>query len=184
MRIIGGKYKKRALHPPKGLPVRPTTDFAKTGLFNILTNLNYPEGCDVLDLYTGTGNISFEFLSRDAKNVVAVDKEKKCLEFIRNTCADLQAPNLTTIRDDAISYLSKTKLDFDIIFADPPYDDENIPKLISAAVKAKCFKEDGIFILEHSKNKDYSDFPGFDSSRKYGHVAFSFFRSILALKEK
>jgi 16S rRNA (guanine966-N2)-methyltransferase len=175
VRIISGKYKRRTFHPPAGLPVRPTTDFAKTGLFNILNNLTEIEGSAVLDLFAGTGNIGFEFISRGAASVTAVDREKKCLEFIRTVKEKLDVKELRTVRADISNFIKRETGKYDIIFADPPFDMQNKKDLAEMVLKSDLLNDDGIFILEHPEEEVLDSIPGFSSSRKYGNVTFSFF---------
>ena len=158
-------------------------DFAKTGLFNILTNIKDPEGCEVLDLYAGIGSISFESISRGAKSVVSVDREKRCLNFIRKTASVLGADNIITIRDEALRFIKKSKFSFDIIFADPPFSMPGKEDLIQQILKSKILNKDGLFVLEHPEDENYAEINGYESERKFGHVTFSFFRSILAQNE-
>ena len=155
MRIISGKYKHRALNPPKGLPVRPTTDFAKTGLFNILNNSIDFNSIAVLDLFCGTGNISFEFLSRGAHTVVAVDSNKKCLDFIRKTAIEFDVDNIKAVRSDVSKFLDKTVGTFDIVFADPPYKINEKQLLVDKVLSLKILNSSGIMILEHPKEENY-----------------------------
>ena len=176
MRIISGKYKGRQIHTPTNLPVRPTTDFAKESLFNILNNLVDFEEISVLDLFAGTGNISYEFFSRGAVNITAVEMDKKCVAFIERTIQLLNAESFTVIRTDVFHYLKRPYESFDIIFADPPYEMENINEIHELIFQTQILKDDGWFILEHSKMHDFSKHPFFDQHRKYGNVNFSFFR--------
>jgi len=177
MRIISGKYKGRRITAPKKLPVRPTTDMAKESLFNILNNQYYFDEISVLDLFSGTGNISYEFASRGTENITAVDADYGCIKFINQTSEAFEMP-IEAIKSDAFKYLERTKTKHDIIFADPPYDfpvEEfaKIPKLIFAN---GLLEEDGLLIVEHSKHTDLSDIAKFDISRHYGGNVFSFFR--------
>ena len=176
MRIISGKYKGRQIHTPTNLPVRPTTDFAKEGLFNILNNLIDFEEISVLDLFAGTGNLSYEFFSRGAVYITAVEMDKKCVAFIEKTIQLLNAESFTVIRTDVFPYLKRPYESFDIIFADPPYQMENIEEIPELIFQSQILKDDGWFILEHSKRHDFSKHPFFDQHRKYGNVNFSFFR--------
>ena len=121
MRIISGKYKGRHIRPPGNLPVRPTTDFAKTGLFNILEHKLDLESLNCLDLFSGTGGISLELISRGCKHVTAIDQDQKCVVFLRKTAGELGIENLVVHRADAIQYLKKSPGKFDFIFADPPF---------------------------------------------------------------
>jgi len=176
MRIISGKYRGRQIHTPTNLPVRPTTDFAKESLFNILNNLVDFEEISVLDLFAGTGNLSYEFFSRGAITVTAVETDPKCVAFINKTIQLLNADNFETIRTDVFHYLKRPFESFDIIFADPPYEMENIKEIPDLIFQTQILKEEGWFILEHSKRNDFSKHPFFDQHRKYGNVNFSFFR--------
>jgi 16S rRNA (guanine(966)-N(2))-methyltransferase RsmD len=176
VRIISGKYKGRQIHTPNNLPVRPTTDFAKEGLFNILNNLVDFEEISVLDLFAGTGNISYEFFSRGAVNITAVEIDPKCKAFIDKTIQLLNAESFTAIRADVFYYLKRPYESFDIIFADPPYQMEKIDEIPDLIFQSQILKNEGWFILEHSKRHDFSNHPFFDQHRKYGNVNFSFFR--------
>jgi len=176
MRIISGEHKGRRITAPKKLPVRPTKDMAKEALFNILNNRFYFNELDVLDLFAGTGNISYEFASRGAISIIAVDGNAGCISFIAKT-AELLEMNISPIKSDAFSYLSKVTTKWDIIFADPPYDIpleefEAIPKHI---FEKKLLNDDGILIIEHSDKTDLSVLSNHSNSRKYGGSVFSFF---------
>ncbi len=177
MRIISGKYKRRLIKPPKDLPVRPTTDMARESLFNILENKIDFEGKSVLDLFSGTGAISYEFISRGCKDVLAVDSNFRCVQFIKKTASEFEMKDLLTIKGDVFRFLSKTKSSFDIIFADPPYDLENLDTIPDLVFSNNLLNEKGIFILEHPKIYDFSDHPLFVDHRKYGKVNFSFFEN-------
>jgi 16S rRNA (guanine966-N2)-methyltransferase len=176
MRIISGKYRGRQIHTPGNLPVRPTTDFAKESLFNILNNLVDFEEIHALDLFAGTGNISYEFFARGAITLTAVELDLKCVAFINKTKQLLNADNLAVIRTDVFHYLKQPYESFDIIFADPPYQLENIGEIPDLIFQSQILKDEGWFILEHSKRNDFSGHPFFDQHRKYGNVNFSFFR--------
>lgn len=133
MRIISGTYRGKQIRPPKNFKARPTTDFAKEGLFNILQNHYDPEDLDVLDLFAGTGSISYEFASRGARSVVAVEMEKSYHDFIRLTCKELDFDQVSVIRGDVFRYLKRPYQSFDIIFSDPPYDHpllDTLPDLV------------------------------------------------------
>ena len=133
MRIIGGQFSKRLIHPPKNLPVRPTTDLAKESLFNILRNKTDFQGKIALDLFSGTGSIAYEFASRGCEKVLAVDQNFQCTQFIKNTAAEFGMQNLAAIRSEAFRFIKSTPFKFDLIFADPPYQLGEIP-LISTLV--------------------------------------------------
>lgn len=178
MRIISGKHKGRHLMAPKKLPVRPTKDMAKEALFNILSNRFYFPELKVLDLFSGTGNISFEFASREAAQITAVDIDMGCIAYIDKITSQLQL-GITTVKNDVFSFLSKNTQQFDIIFADPFYDmDEadfaKIPELVFAN---NMLLDDGVLIIEHSKRTSLNKLPYFKEQRKYGGSSFSFFGS-------
>jgi 16S rRNA (guanine966-N2)-methyltransferase len=175
VRIISGKNRGRKIIAPADLPVRPTTDFAKEALFNILSNQINLDGVDVLDLFAGTGNISYEFISRNAKKVIAVDNNYKCTIFIRQTADILNYPNLTVVLSDYKAFLKHTSNKCDIIFADPPYEMEEVDKLPELIFTKQLLKPEGMLILEHKKAADFSHLPFFFNHRTYGNVNFSFF---------
>jgi 16S rRNA (guanine966-N2)-methyltransferase len=176
MRIVSGKYRGRRLTPPANLPVRPTTDFAKEGLFNVLNNLVDFEALRVLDLFAGTGSISFEFISRGAVEVTAVDNNFRCTDFIRKTAAVFGADNLKVIKSNAFVVIKHAPGGYDLIFADPPYDLEGIDLIPGLIMEAGLLAPDGLLVLEHAARYDFSEHPHFDSARHYGSVNFSFFR--------
>lgn len=175
MRIISGTNRGRKIVAPKNLPVRPTTDLAKESLFNILNNTIDFDSVEVLDLFAGTGNISYEFASRGSKFITSVDLDFNCTSFIEKTATQLNFTAILAVRSDAFAYLEKTSQQWDIIFADPPYDCPGIEKLASSIVQRKLLKPGGMFILEHDKSIDFSEFDSFYQHRKYGKVNFSFF---------
>jgi len=179
MRIIRGTLKGRRIQAPSNLPVRPTTDFAKESLFNVLNNRIDFEELNVLDLFAGIGGISFEFASRGA-SVLAVENNPKCADFIKQTAEKLQVESIRVMQTDTFAYIAKTKQTFDLIFADPPYDLLTIDLLPTLIFEYKLLNPNGIFILEHSESHDYSDFPKFLELRKYGKVHFSFFENKVA----
>ena len=181
MRIISGKHKGRRLTAPQKLPVRPTTDFAKEALFNILNNHFYFDELTVLDLFSGTGNISYEFASRGCKNLTAVDNHYGCVQFISKTTEEFDFP-ITTIKADVFDYLSKTTQQFDVIFADPPYDFplEKFTQIAQLVFEKELLAEEGILIIEHSKHTDLSGIPQFSYAKKYGGNLFSFFEYSVA----
>ena len=176
MRIVSGIHKGKKIYAPKKLPVRPTTDFAKEALFNILNNYYHLQGLQVLDLFSGTGNISYEFASRGAEAITAVDAHLACIKFINKTTEELALP-ITTVKSDVFSYLSKTTIKADIIFADPPYDFDvpSLQKLADTTFERDLLQENGLLIIEHSKKLDLSTTPHFSEIRKYGNSVFSFF---------
>lgn len=176
MRIISGTHKGKRITAPAKLPVRPTTDVAKEALFNILNNYYHISSLSILDLFSGTGNISYEFAARGAEKITAVDANYDCVKFIKKTAADLDFP-ITTIKSDVFKYLEKGPVKADIIFADPPYnlEKEEFAKIVELVFENRLLLEDGQLILEHSKHTDLSDLKQFRESRKYGSSVFSFF---------
>ena len=176
MRIISGKYRSRQIHPPRNLTVRPTTDFAKESLFNILNNLVDFEELSVLDLFAGTGNLSYEFFSRGARQVTAVENDSRCAAFIEKTSELLKAESITVFKADVFQFLKHAFGSYDIIFADPPYEMENLDTLPDLVFSARILNEEGWFILEHSKRSNFREHPFFDQQRTYGNVNFTFFR--------
>ncbi len=178
MRIISGKYKGKRLVAPKKLPVRPTTDMAKEALFNILTNTYNFSQISVLDLFSGTGNISYEFASRGVNNITAVDVHYACLGYIKSVSKELDFP-ITTVKTDVYDYLKKVKQKADIIFADPPYDfsTDQFLEIAALVFKNELLHEDGVLIIEHSKHTSLAEAPYLRDSRKYGGSVFSFFEN-------
>jgi 16S rRNA (guanine(966)-N(2))-methyltransferase RsmD len=178
MRIISGKNKGRRITAPKNLPVRPTTDMAKESLFNILNNQIYFDEIDVLDLFAGTGNISYEFASRGAHIIHSVDNNRHCSHFIERTAASLDYDSIHSIQSDYKYFIRHARLKWDVIFADPPYSMreifQDLPHLI---FEHQLLKENGIFVLEHSEAYSYEDHPNFYEHRHYGRVHFSFFEN-------
>lgn len=176
MRIISGKHKGKRLSAPKNLPVRPTTDMAKESLFNIINNLFYFENLTVIDLFSGTGNISFEFASRGTQYIYSIDKHFACVKYVHNTAKELDL-DINTYKSDVYKFLEKTPLKADIIFADPPYgfETEQFLKIAEIVFKRELLNEDGLLIIEHSKHTDISTHPNFSYSKKYGGNMFTFF---------
>ena len=174
MRIISGKYKGKNIIAPRNLPVRPTTDFAKESLFNILTNSIDFDNIKLLELFAGTGNIGIEFASRGCDDVTAVDLNFGCVQFIRKTFKELDI-NGKVYRNETFRFLKSHKEKYNMIFADPPYDLENIIKLPELIFKRDLLSAGGALIIEHDKKIDYSECPNFDNVRQYGKVNFSFF---------
>ena len=176
MRIISGTYKGRRLTAPKNLPVRPTTDFAKEALFNILRVRYYFDEITVLDLFAGTGNISFEFASRGVANITAIDGHVGCVEYINKVSKEFEFP-ITTIKSDVSKYLEKAHGKYDVIFADPPYDftREALSDLVEVIMANSLLNSEGLLIIEHAKQNDLSPLSHFVEARKYGSSVFSFF---------
>jgi len=174
VRIIGGKYKGKSIIAPKNLPVRPTTDFAKESLFNILNNQISFDKVVLLELFAGTGNIGYEFASRGCESITSVDLNFNCVRFIKKINSDLDLKN-TVIRSDAFRFVKSYKGQFNFIFADPPYDLENIAQLPDHIFNNAILEKDGTLVIEHDKNTDFSSSPYFKNVRQYGRVMFSFF---------
>lgn len=176
MRIISGKYKGRRISPPKNLPVRPTTDMSKEALFNILNNhFNFSE-LRVLDLFAGTGNISYEFASRGCEPITSVDGDMGCVNFIKKTAQEFDF-DITAIKSDVFKFLEKSKASYDIIFADPPYgiEQKDFEKIIQLVFENELLEEDGMMIVEHSKHTKLEHMENFSFDRNYGGSVFSFF---------
>ncbi|WP_347372615.1 RsmD family RNA methyltransferase [Aequorivita sp. Q41] len=177
MRIISGTYKGRRLTAPKNLPVRPTTDFAKEALFNILRVRYYFDELTVLDLFSGTGNISFEFASRGVSNITSVDENHGCIQYINKISEEFSFP-IQTIKADVFKYLEKASGEYDVIFADPPYDFEvdQLESIVKTIFEKNMLEaEEGVLVIEHSKMNDLSSLEHFSEARKYGGNIFSFF---------
>ncbi len=175
MRIISGTYKGRRLQPPTDIKARPTTDFAKESLFNVLNNRIDFDEIEVLDLFSGTGSIALEFISRGCKMATAIEIEQKHCNFINNSCKILNITNLSILKTDVFRFIQHSNKQFDLIFADPPYTLKELPLLPELVLNSSLLKPGGLFILEHSAKNDFSQLPYFSEHRKYGNVNFSFF---------
>lgn len=176
MRIVGGKYKGRRIDPPKGIEARPTTDFAKEGLFNILQHSFPLEDIRVLDLFAGTGNISLEFLSRGAANVLSVDQDRNLFAYQQQLARKLEITDWQMVKADVFSFLATHRAQYDIVFADPPFKLEGIERIPTLVREAGLLGEDGLLIVEHPGEVNMSSDPWFWKHRPYGTVNFSFFR--------
>ena len=176
MRIISGTYGGRRLSPPKNITARPTTDFAKESLFNLLNNRMDFEGIDVLDLFAGTGGIGIECVSRGAREVTAVEIAHVQQNWIISCCRQLGIKNLSVIRGDVFKFLSACRTKYDLIFADPPYALEELPTLPDVILERGILKEDGWLVIEHGKDTDFTSHPRHVETRTYGSVHFSFFQ--------
>lgn len=178
MRIIRGKYGRRRFDPPKNITARPTTDFARENIFNVIENLEDIEGKSVCDLFAGTGAISFEFLSRGAREVTAVEMAQTQVGFITSVKEKLKDESLRVIKGDVFKFISGSRKSYDIVFADPPYDHprfEEVPVLI---LSSNLVHTGSLVIVEHSGSRDFSLLPGFFQRREYGSVNFSLFRVV------
>ncbi len=176
MRIISGKFKGRRIFPPKNLPVRPTTDMSKEALFNVLNNHFSFEGLKVLDLFSGTGNISFEFASRGSDNITSVDADFGCVKFIKQIAEEYDF-NIAAMRSDVFKFLEKNTNSYDIIFADPPYalDQKIFENIVTLVFKQELLREDGMMVIEHSKYTKLDHMIHFSFKKSYGGSIFSFF---------
>lgn len=176
MRIITGKYGGRKINPPSKMPhTRPTTDVAKEGLFNIIENNISIEGIKTLDIFGGTGSISYELASRGAADLTIIEKDPKMHAFIQKSITDLKIENCRVIKMDVFRFLETTTETYDLIFAGPPYALKNIDDLPVIIREKKLLKSNGWFILEHTPANNYEKYPMFKSSRNYGTTIFSIF---------
>lgn len=179
MRIISGKWGGRRINPPANMPhTRPTTDIAKEGLFNILQNRMSFEGIETLDLFGGTGCISYELASRGAEKLTIVEKDPVMHTFIGKNAAMLGMENLQLLKMDVFAFLQSCNRQFDFIFAGPPYALGAIDELPKIIVKQKLIKSGGFFVLEHTPRNAYEKFDGFSFVRNYGTTLFSFFVAV------
>lgn len=177
MRVITGKYKGRHFDVPKSFKARPTTDFAKENLFNVLRQyVDFDEAPTALDLFAGTGSITLELLSRGCDRVVCIEKDPLHFRFIKSFIDYLQDLSAVPVRGDVFKYIEQCREQYDIIFADPPYVLKEIPELPDMILERNLLKEDGVLILEHGKDNDFSQHPRFVEHRSYGSVNFSFFQ--------
>ncbi|MEI6576069.1 MAG: 16S rRNA (guanine(966)-N(2))-methyltransferase RsmD [Bacteroidota bacterium] len=175
MRIISGSHRGRRLVTPTNLPVRPTTDMAKEALFNILVNRIDFEVTRVLDLFAGTGNLTFEFASRGCPEVTAVELNFKCIEFIKKTTGVLDFHTIRVMRADAIQFIRHNRKNYELIFADPPYEMEGVDLIPGLIFENKLLSPNGLLILEHDEKVGFRQYPEFLETRNYGKVNFSFF---------
>ncbi|RYG17621.1 MAG: methyltransferase domain-containing protein [Chitinophagaceae bacterium] len=175
MRIIGGKLKGKQFNAPARLPVRPTTDMAKEALFNILYNSYDFDSCNVLDLFSGTGSISIEFASRGIKHVTSVDKHPGCVAWLKSTAEQYGLHEIDAQKADTFKFLAQDTHQYQIIFADPPYDLPNIPLIPQLVMKNGLLADNGTLIVEHPPMLKLNQLPGFTEMRKYGNSSFSFF---------
>ena len=178
MRIITGKYKGRHFDIPRTFKARPTTDFAKENIFNVLVQYIDFEGAQALDLFSGTGSISLELLSRGCSQVVSVELDRDHHRFIQECVKKLGATNMIPIRGDVFRYLKSCKQQYDFIFADPPYALKELPQIPDLIFEKQLLKADGIFVFEHGKDYDLSQHPHFVEHRSYGSANFSLFKAV------
>ena len=180
MRIIGGIFKGRRINPPSDFKARPTTDFAREGLFNILNNRVDFEAINVLDLFSGTGSISYEFASRGAISVHLVEKDMRHITGIKKILSELDLRNVKPIHIDVRAYLKTCSIKYDIVFADPPYELSWLSELPDLVTQANVIKDDGFFILEHPRDLSFIGHKLFFEHRNYGGVNFSFFKPLMS----
>ncbi len=176
MRIIRGKFGRRRFDVPANITARPTTDFARENIFTVLENIVDFEGKDALDLFAGTGAVSFEFLSRECRSVTAVERAPTQQRFIQKVADELGTDNFTLVRGDALRFIASCPRRFDIVFADPPYDMKGFGEIPSKILSSRLVGPGSIVIVEHSRSYDFSALPGFSEHRVYGSVNFSIFR--------
>ena len=175
MRIISGTYKSRRFDIPKNFKARPTTDFAKENIFNVIGNLIDLDETTALDLFAGTGSISFELLSRGCREVVCVEKDAVHYAFIKKVESELKVTQLSALKIDAMKYIASTNQTFDFIFADPPYAFKELPQIPESILSRRMLNPNGVFVMEHPKEYDFSHLPDFTQHRVYGAVNFSIF---------
>lgn len=176
MRIVGGSLGGRRFQPPANIPARPTTDLAREGLFNILNNLVDFEGITALELFAGTGSVSYELASRGAASVTLLEQDNASVSFIKKTAADFGITDqLHIIKGDVFKFLQSTTRPYDLIFADPPYGLPGLNTLPDLIFEKNLLTEDGIFILEHDYRNGFEQHPWFLRAKKYGDTIFTFF---------
>jgi len=176
VRIISGKYRRKLINPPKNINVRPTTDFSKESLFNILNNNFDFKKIKVLDLFAGTGSISYEFASRGCPEIDLVEVNFRHIIFIKKTSAELNFNQINAIRNNTFQFIKFCKSTYDIIFADPPFDLKEIKSIPDLIFEKNLLKKNGWFIIEHSNKIDFQKLQYFFEKRQYGSVNFSFFK--------
>lgn len=176
MRIITGKYKGRHFDIPRAFKARPTTDFAKENIFNVMMGYLDFEGTSALDLFAGTGSISLELVSRGCRQVISVESDRDHANFIRQCFEKLNDKTDILIRGDAFKFIKSCHQQFDFIFADPPYALEQLPEIPELILSKQLLKEGGVFVFEHGKQYDFSHVSGFVEHRAYGSVNFSIFQ--------
>ncbi|WP_039867010.1 RsmD family RNA methyltransferase [Pedobacter sp. BAL39] len=178
MRIIGGTLKGIRMNAPESLPVRPTTDMAKEALFNILYNTYDFDSCEVLDLFSGTGNISIEFASRGIKKVTSVDKHSGCVYWLKSVIDKYKLHQIDPHKGDVFKFLEGHKKSYQIIFADPPYDLPTIPRIPELVISNNLLTDNGMLIVEHPSLLKLNGLPGYQETRRYGNSSFSFFEKV------
>lgn len=179
MRVISGIYKRRRFDVPHSFKARPTTDFAKENLFNVLSNnyIDFEDGITALDLFAGTGSISIELVSRGCERVISIEKDPQHLAFIHQIMKEVKTDKCFPMRADVFRYIERCNEQFDFIFADPPYALKELESIPSRIFEKKLLKKEGIFVLEHGKDNHFENDPHFIDHRVYGSVNFSFFKA-------
>lgn len=175
MRIIGGEFKGRQFHPPQNIPTRPTTDFAKEGLFNFLNNHFNFDNIRFLDLFGGTGSISYEMYSRGCRDITTVEIFPKCVQFIKKTVQDNKMEGIHVLNMDVFKFMGSAHQQYDLIFAGPPYPLPNLSEIPDLIFKHKLVLGEGWFIMEHNPNHNFTKHPHFINKRNYGTTIFSIF---------
>ena len=175
MRIIGGSLKGRRFSPPRHFKGRPTTDFGREGLFNLLRSRLELDGLEALDLFAGSGAVSYELASRGAVSVTAIEQDSGACRYIQKQAQDFGLDGIRVVRADAFAFLGRAMTQYELVFADPPYTDPRLETLPDLIREAGLVAKGGLFILEHGDRRDFSEAEGFVEMRKYGHVHFSFF---------
>lgn len=177
MRIISGQFKGRRFNPPANITARPTTDFAKESLFNLINNRIDIEGCTALDLFAGTGSISYELASRGALSVTSVEMSERHIAFIKKVTGELKMKSIRIVRQDVFRFLENTSYSYDLVFADPPYQMEGIETIPDKVLANNHLNKGGILIVEHGEKTSFEGHPNFTEHRHYGSVHFSFFEN-------
>lgn len=177
MRVISGIYKRRRFDIPRSFKARPTTDFAKENLFNVLTGyMDFEEGITALDLFAGTGSISIELVSRGCERVISIEKDRQHHAFICDIMRQVKTDKCIPICGDALRYITRSGEQFDFIFADPPYALKELTQIPELIFQSNLLKPDGLFVLEHGKDNSFDQHPHFVEHRTYGSVNFTFFK--------
>ena len=186
MRVISGIYKRRRFDVPHSFKARPTTDFAKENLFNVLSNnyFDFEDGVTALDLFAGTGSISIELVSRGCDRVISVEKDPQHLAFISQVMCEVKTDKCVPVRADVFRFIDKCSEQFDFIFADPPYALEGLESIPTRIFERGLLKEDGLLVLEHGKDNHFEADPHFIEHRSYGSVNFSFFKATVQAAEQ
>ncbi len=175
MRIVGGTHRSRQFSIPEKLGIRPTTDFAKEALFNILQHRIDIEGMKVLDLFGGSGSISYEFASREASEITTIEKNPSCVSFIKKNALLFKMDNIKVTCMDVFKYINLCSDTFDLIFADPPFKMENIERIPTLIFEKKLLRENGVLIVEHPSSVNFAKIMQLHETREYGTVNFSIF---------